>query len=246
MAAAPIYRFQVHPNKIKAMLAPLIVPIMHLLALPAIALASSLEADQVLSLEATPESGRELFAGCTRCHGTEGWGAYSGDYPQIAGQHESVIIKQILDIQAGKRDNPAMLAAANELVELGPQAVADMAAYTSSLKMNPDTDWGDYEDEELREAADLYERICSACHGASGEGDADNFVPLLQGQNYSYLLRQLQRIQAGTRKNANPEMRELINNLSEQQLEKMANYLARLEPAEEKLAPYGWINPDFR
>ena len=45
---------------------------------------------------------------------------------------------------------------------------------------------------------------------------------------------------------SNPEMRVFIYSLSEQQREKMANFLARLEPAEEKLAPYGWINPDFR
>lgn len=205
----------------------------------------SSELNQILAIETNLENGKKQFAQCTRCHGTEGWGAYNGDYPQIAGQHASVVIKQIIDIHAGRRENPAMLSAVNELIKQGAQGLADVAAYTALLKMNPDPGVGEFEDSELTQEAEIFERICSTCHGQKGEGNAKSVIPLLQGQNFAYLLRQLKRIQAGTRKNANPEMRELISGLSEQQMEKMATYISRLEPPEERLAPYDWVNPDF-
>ena len=204
-----------------------------------------LEVEQILKLEPHVEGGKSLFGVCINCHGSEGWGAYSGAYPQIAGQHASVIIKQLIDISAGRRENPEMLAAARELADQGAQALADVAAYIASLKMNPDPGVGDADDAALEGAAQTYQQVCSTCHGAEGEGDAGKLVPLLHGQNYEYLLRQLKRIQAGKRKNANPKMRELIRAMPEEQLELLAAYIARLQPAESKLGPYNWVNPDF-
>lgn len=200
---------------------------------------------EILSLTADIEDGRSRFGSCTNCHGTEGWGSYSGAYPQIAGQHASVLIKQLLDISAGRRNNTEMLPAARQLFNQGPQALANVAAYIASLKMNPDPGVGDADDDELGSASITFQKACSTCHGEKGEGNADKVVPLLQGQNHEYLLRQLQRIQAGERKNANPEMRDLIRRLPEQELELLATYIARLEPPENKLGPYNWINPDF-
>lgn len=201
--------------------------------------------DQVLALKPDVQAGKNRFVNCTTCHGTEGWGAYSGAYPQIAGQHASVVIKQVLDISAGRRDNPEMLQIARELVAQGAQTLADVAAYVASLKMNPDPGVGDADDDELEEATRTYQQVCSACHGTNGEGNAEDMVPLLQGQNYEYLLRQLRRIQAGVRKNANQKMREMIRSLPEKELELLATYISRLEPPEGKLGPYDWVNPDF-
>ena len=209
------------------------------------ALASSSEIDQILSFTPDIEDGRSRFGSCIHCHGTEGWGSYSGAYPQIAGQHASVLIKQLLDISAGRRNNTEMLPAARQLVNQGPQALANVAAYISSLKMNPDPGVGDADDDELERASTTFQKVCSTCHGETGDGNADKVVPLLQGQNHEYLLRQLRRIKVGERKNANPEMRELIRRLPERELELLATYIARLEPPQNKLGPYNWVNPDF-
>ena len=104
---------------------------------------------------ANPDSGKEIFKLCTQCHSTEGWGASDGGYPQLAGQHQSVIEKQIRDIAAGRRDNPKMLPIAEQLIAMGPQALADVAAYISLLKMNPSPDVGEAEDEQLEMAAQI-------------------------------------------------------------------------------------------
>lgn len=138
-----------------------------------------------LRLRPDLEAGKERFRACTKCHGTEGWGAYSGEYPQIAGQHASVVIKQLTDIRAGRRENPKMLPAAQELIAEGPQAVVDVASYVATLKMNPDPDVGDADDEDLQGTAETYAEVCSDCHGVNGEGNGQQVQPLLQGMPLS-------------------------------------------------------------
>jgi len=65
----------------------------------------------------------------------EGWGTEDGYYPQLAGQHSSVIIKQLADILARNRDTPTMLPF-TLLENLQPQEFADVAAYLASQPMN--------------------------------------------------------------------------------------------------------------
>ena len=66
------------------------------------------EFDKALSLQPDLENGRKLYLTCAVCHGPEGWGSPDGYYPQIAGQIDSVIIKQLADIRSRNRDNPTM------------------------------------------------------------------------------------------------------------------------------------------
>jgi len=199
--------------------------------------------ESIMSLPADIDAGKQLFENCTRCHGTEGWGAYGGEYPQLAGQHISVIIKQLADIRAGKRDNPLMLPIVAEMTE---QDIVNVASYIGVLKMNPDPGVGEAEDDEFTAIKQTYLQQCSSCHGINGAGDADRFYPLLQGQNYEYLLRQLKMIQAGKRKNSNRDMQLKISHMSDETLALLADYISRLEPSEDKIAPFGWENPDFQ
>jgi len=199
--------------------------------------------ESFISLPANPGAGREVFVSCTKCHGTEGWGSYGGEYPQLAGQHNSVIIKQLIDIRRGKRDNPLMLPI---VAEMSDQDIVNVAGYISGLKMNPDPGVGEAEDEELLPIEKTYLQQCSSCHGTTGAGDADSFYPLVQGQNFEYLLRQLKLIKAGKRKNSNPDMQIVISKMPDETLALLADYISRLEPSEEKVAPFGWENPDFQ
>ncbi|MCP4392341.1 MAG: cytochrome C, partial [Gammaproteobacteria bacterium] len=61
-------------------------------------------------LEFTPDidNGRHTFDICARCHLPEAWGNNDGTYPQLAGQHVNVLMKQLLDIRSGRRVNPSM------------------------------------------------------------------------------------------------------------------------------------------
>lgn len=66
------------------------------------------EFEKAVHLKADVENGLKVYRLCAVCHQPEGWGTHDGDYPQIAGQHSSVTIKQLADIRARNRDNPTM------------------------------------------------------------------------------------------------------------------------------------------
>src|SRR5215204_7433099 len=57
------------------------------------------------ALRAKPDSehGAVLFAQCASCHGQYGQGLPDGSTPRIAGQHFSVLVKQLVDFRYGKR-----------------------------------------------------------------------------------------------------------------------------------------------
>lgn len=197
------------------------------------------------AMAATPnvEAGREVFKLCVVCHQSEAWGTVDGSYPQLAGQHNSVIIKQIADIRAGNRDNPAMLVIAQEKVMGGPQAIADVTAYIQTLPMTPEPGVGP--GQKLSKGERIYYRKCAECHGSGGQGDDTRFYPRIQGQHFEYLLRQLHWIRDGKRRNANAEMAKRVSKLKEKDLVLLADYISRIKPPTEDVAPIGWKNPDF-
>lgn len=67
---------------------------------------------------------------------------------------------------------------------------------------------------------------CAACHGQDGATGLDGTYPALAGQNERYLLRQLTKIQGGTRDI--PLMAGQLNGKSEQDLADIAAYYASL------------------
>lgn len=198
---------------------------------------------QALDLKPDTAKGLMIYRECAACHEPEGWGRTTGSVPQIAGQHRKVIIKQLADYRAGNRDSVLMLPyAASESIG-GAQAIADVAAYISTLEISVGNGKGTGSDLELGEK--LYMKQCLDCHGDSGAGSDDGLVPRIQAQHYRYLLRQFQWIRDGKRRNASEEMVALIQMLSDREIEAVLDYSSRLLPAKELRAPAGWKNPDF-
>ncbi len=199
------------------------------------------------AMAATPDlvQGGELYRNCAVCHSPEGWGTPSGHFPQIAGQHKSVIIKQLTDIHKGNRDNPTMRPFAEPLFSLGPQALADLASYISKLPMTPQNSVG--YGAQLAEAKKLYDDNCEECHEANGEGKEDEYYPRIQGQHFSYLERQLHWIKSGKRRNADKKMVKQIQKFNFHQLALLADYVSRMRPDNSIVAEsVYWKNPDFR
>lgn len=180
---------------------------------------------QALRATGNPEHGKAAFIVCQGCHGTDAPGDEAGFYPRLAGQHASVLIKQMADIREGRRDNPKMYPYATEHV-ITTQEIADIAAYLNGLPI-PDVH-GQGSGGDLARAADLYEKDCKVCHGANGEGSEQKFYPRLNGQHYRYLLRQAYDIRDGVRRNANPEMVDAIRSYSDAEIEAVIDYLSRM------------------
>jgi cytochrome c553 len=174
---------------------------------------------EALHLKGDPKSGKDTYEVCGACHLPSGAGRADGTFPQLAGQHSTVLIKQLADIRSGLRDNPTMYPFAKEAM-VKPQELADTAAYINSLCIPPDH--GRYEGPDaaaqVAKGHDLYENECKNCHGVNGQGDKEKFYPVIAGQHYKYLLRQMTAIRDGKRRNANPDMVKIIKKYSDEQL----------------------------
>ena len=205
--------------------------------------AAARELEGALELEPDLARGLEIFRDCARCHTPEGRGLESGIVPQIAGQHRTVVIKQLADIRAGYRKVTLMDPYASLVAMGGAQAVADVAGYIDTLEIGTDVGKGPGDRLELGEK--LYGEICVSCHGARGEGNAETFVPRIQSQHFDYLVGQIEWIRDRKRGNFDPAMHALVKDLTEDQVHAVADYVSRLEPEAELQAPPGWKNPDF-
>jgi cytochrome c553 len=112
-----------------------------------------------------------------------------------------------------------------------PQELADTSRLTSRACAFP-VDHGKYEGpdaaKQIADGKAMYEKQCIECHKANGEGVKDKFYPVLAGQHYKYLLRQMTEIRDGHRRNANPDMVKVIKPYTNEQLVAISAYQASL------------------
>jgi cytochrome c553 len=182
--------------------------------------------DVTKALELAPHlgRGRELYRVCSECHRANGAGYADGTMPQLAGQHRSVLIKQMMDIRSGLRRNPQMYPYVARLD--GPQDLVDLAGFLETLPFPKGNGQGPGTD--LERGEQLYTEQCARCHGAGGEGSAESFYPKLASQHYRYLVRQLIDTASGRRGNAHPAMAAAVAEFSARDVALVADYVSRL------------------
>jgi cytochrome c553 len=174
-----------------------------------------------------PQHGETLFEQCRACHGDDGEGTAEGSTPRIAGQHYTVLFRQLRDFHSGRRWNMRMELSERHALA-GEQDLADVAMYVSQL---PPTGAHGTGDASLATAgALLFGAKCASCHGANGRGDAKRAIPRLAGQHYGYLVRQMYDA-VDRRRPTFPEVhQDKIGRLDFDQVRGMADYLSRIEP----------------
>jgi cytochrome c553 len=186
------------------------------------------EEAEALKLKGDAARGRVAYEVCQGCHKPDGSGLADGAYPQLAGQHATVLIKQMGDIRVGRRDNPKMYPFAGKHM-INVQEIADIATYLQQLPIPKDNGRGP--GTELARGGELYRKDCVSCHGDRGEGDARKFYPVLAGQHYLYMVRQVKEIRDAKRRNANPRMVKAVKGYSDADIEAVSDYLSRLSLA---------------
>jgi cytochrome c553 len=184
-----------------------------------------LEQTPALGLEGNVGDGARAWEVCSHCHLSSGAGRPDGSVPQLAGQHTSVLIKQMADIREGRRENPIMYPFARTLTD--PQKLADLAAYIETLPIPRENGKGPGTRLALGER--LYARDCIGCHGDEGQGNAQELIPVVAGQHYEYLLRQVEDVADGWRSNNHPAMTRAMSDYTPEQLSAVVDYMSRLE-----------------
>lgn len=184
---------------------------------------------QALAAKGDATRGEISFEICQGCHRKNALGRPDGSYPRLAGQHRSVLIKQMTDVRAGRRRNDTMLPFVDRHV-IGPQDIADIAVYLQSLPSDDRNGKGPGGDFVRARAAWL--RDCAECHGERGEGHGPGFMPRLSGQHFRYLVHEGRSIRDGERRNADPKMVKVIKPYSDAELEAVMDYVSRLPAAQ--------------
>jgi cytochrome c553 len=114
------------------------------------------------------------------------------EWPSIAGQHESYLIKALQSFKSGGRQNVLMSGMALPLTD---EDMADLAAYFSQQKRA-----GNVADPALVATGERLYRggnkdtgvpACLACHGPTGQGNPAAGWPSIAGQHASYAAAQL-------------------------------------------------------
>jgi len=181
------------------------------------------------SLRPSLDRGAELYLTCAACHGEDGGGTADGQVPRIAGQHASVLQKQLVDFRHDRRWDVRMEHFADRHHLSDAQAIADVSAYISRLGAGRRGGTGD--EAHLPYGAQGYAQLCASCHGAAAEGSGERGIPRLAGQHYEYLRRQIYDAADGRRPNFSTAHIRLLAHLDHEQIAAIADYLSRLPGA---------------
>jgi cytochrome c553 len=162
---------------------------------------------------------------CGGCHGVDGKSTMPAQFPNLAGQSEALIFKELRDFRSGDRQSPFMQPIAQTLKD---QQMADAAAYYSAQPASAVDVAAAAVPAKIVAIAregDPNRAIpsCDSCHGANRDGPED--APILLGQSVDYLEQQLKNFGGGVRHNDLFErMRTIAGQLTPQEKYDLARY----------------------
>jgi len=165
---------------------------------------------------ATP--GGQVAFSCTYCHGVYG-DNQSDFYPKLAGLPAKYVEDQLLAYREGRRGDISMQSMA---LALSTEEIAQVATFFASREQNLDNVF--QADAPQIALGKTKAATCVACHGPGKRVDPN--VPALARQGYQYLATQLKAYRAGKRLDNNGVMPALAANLSDADIEAIAQYYA--------------------
>jgi cytochrome c553 len=181
--------------------------------------------------EGSAEAGRAKSVTCAACHGADG-NSVTPDWPMLAGQHATYIVRQLRAFKSGERTDVTMKPFADLLSE---QDMLDVAAYFAAQKPTPKG-----ADPALVGLGQQIYRggvpargvaACIACHGPEGNGNPLAAYPRVSGQHAAYVTKQLNAYASGDRRSdvdLNQMMRNVAGELFEDEIRALASYVQGL------------------
>lgn len=178
---------------------------------------------------------------CSACHGPTG-ASISNLYPNLAGQGEKYLLKQMRDIKSEARP---VLEMTGMLVAMSDQDLEDIAAFYAAQDKKiigsqelEDEAYGLSAEEFLALGENLYRGgnldtnvpACTGCHSPRGSGNAPAAYPAIGGQYSEYIFKQLSDFQRNLRTNDGDTliMRGVAGPMSDLEMRAVANYAAGL------------------
>lgn len=181
-----------------------------------------------------PEAGKMQAIVCAACHGQDGATGIDPTYPNLAGQNEAYLYKQLQMIASNERQ---ILLMTGQLIGKTDQNLRDLAAYYASLPGKVGEAAGDDESVALAERifrGGILEKgvaACSACHAPTGAGNAAAGFPAVNGQPAAYTAAQLTAYREGQRRSDESMggmMRGVAGGLTDTEIAALADYLQGL------------------
>jgi cytochrome c553 len=180
------------------------------------------------SHEAAIRAGRERTLLCSQCHGETG-NSVSPEIPNLAGQNPAYLLQQIEKFADGRRKNFVMRSLARSFTF---EDKVNLAIYFSSMEVKPHE-----ADRTLAAKGEpIFQTVCQACHGENGRGEQG--YARLAGQRVKYVENTLKRFrdnahmaEAQAEKTARHSvpMERVVQDLTDEQIAALANYIALLK-----------------
>jgi cytochrome c553 len=174
----------------------------------------------------TPAHGS--YAQCAACHGADGAGSSEGSTPRIAGQHYSVLLKQLQDFRNGRRPNFRMGELADRHHLPQDRDVAAVALHVSRMPAGGGRGVGD--GSRSTAGALIFGARCASCHGAGRPGQRCPRRAAAGRATLGYLVRQMYDAVDGRRTTLVEVHQRKVAPLDFDQVRGIADYLSRIEP----------------
>jgi cytochrome c553 len=182
---------------------------------------------RALELDAHPERGAlEFRHSCSHCHGAEAQGDAAHAIPALAGQRFRYVVRQLANFAGDERESAIMQRVLSHPVLKEPQTWVDIAAYVNNLPMRVPAGTGGGAGVALGRG--IFHEQCASCHKGDAHGDDEGFIPSLRGQQYSYLVAQLEKLAEGRRHNVDEDLVRFWRSLEDKDVLATADYLSRL------------------
>jgi cytochrome c553 len=166
----------------------------------------------------------ERFTVCLACHGADGQSRIP-ETPSLGGQPSFFSVAQLFLFREGRRNSPAMIAAARGLTNDDLLAFADRIT-----KLPPPPPPDDPPDPErfARGRRLTLRHPCGVCHNPDFSGREQ--MPRLANQREEYLLKAMREYKSGARLGYGGAMAQELADLNDQDLVDLAHFLSHQSP----------------